>query len=174
MSKEVRELIYLDTETTGLEPGTDDLWELSYAVEHGQVETLYFGVTEVNDFIDGLTKFYARGIDKKPRSSEEEFNKFLAVSKNATMVSANPSHDRGFLKAAGLFNFHYRMLDIESYAMHALDFEYVPGMQDIYQFLKDYGYDIPAPDHSAAGDVISMRRMHDILRTQFRTERPWL
>lgn len=159
-----RRLIYVDTETTGLDAGVDALWELSYAVEHQPVKTLYFGVTEVPPFIDDLTKFYARGIDKKPRSTDEEFQKFLTISKDQTMVSANPSHDKAFLLADGLFNFHYRMLDIESYAMRALNIDWVPGMQDIYDILKDAGFDIPAPDHSAEGDVISMRRMHDILR----------
>lgn len=174
MSKEVRPLIYLDTESTGLDPKTDSLWELAYAVGHGEIKSLYFGVTEVNDFIDSLTKFRARGIDKKPHSSKSEFDEFLRVSKDATMVSANPSHDKAFLEAAGLFNFHYRMLDIESYAMHALNLDYVPGMKDIFDVLKEYGFDIPRPDHSAAGDTIAMRRMHDILRTEFRGERPWL
>ena len=174
MSKEVRPLVYLDTETTGLDASTDKLWELSYAVGNGEVKSLYFGVTDVSDFIDGLTKFRARGIGKKPMSSPEEFQAFHVASKDATMVSANPAHDKAFLQAANLFDFHYRMLDIESYAMHALDLDYVPGMKDIYDVLKNYGYDIPAPDHSATGDVISMRSMHNLLRTEFRTERPWL
>lgn len=160
-----RRLIYVDTETTGLDAGVDALWELSYAVEHQPVKTLYFGVTEVSPFIDDLTKFYARGIHNKPRSTNEEFLEFLSISKDQTMVSANPSHDKAFLLADGLFNFHYRMVDIESYAMKALNLYWVPGMKDIYDLLKQKGFDIPAPDHSASGDVISMRRMHDILRT---------
>jgi DNA polymerase III alpha subunit (gram-positive type) len=171
MSTEVRELVFLDTESTGLEPDTDALWELSYAIGNGQVETLYFGVTKVPPFIDELTKFTARGIHLKPRSPEEEFSKFLSVTKDKTMVSANPPHDKGFLRRAGLFEFHYRMLDIESYAMHALNLNFVPGMKDIFEILKEHGYDLPRPDHSAAGDVISMRRMYYILLNDFPAEK---
>lgn len=170
-------LIYVDTETTGTDPfglkgEPDKITELAYAVGSGEVKTLYFGVTEVNDFIDDLTKFYARGIDKLPASSVQEFTDFLDASKGNTMVAANPGFDAGFLEAAGLYNFSYRKLDIESYAMHALSLDYVPGMADIHRILKeDYRYDIAAPNHTAAGDVISLRQMHYILKTEFPAEK---
>lgn len=173
----MRELVYLDVETTGTDPfglkgEPDQITELAYAVGNSQVETLYFGVTEVNEFIDDLTKFYARGIHLKPRSSEKEFAKFLEVAKGQTMVAANPGFDAAFLEAAGLFNFSYRKLDIESYAMHALSLDYVPGMADIYRILtEDYGFDIPAPNHTAGGDVIALRTMYRTLSHYFPAER---
>lgn len=172
-----RQLVFLDVETTGtdafgLNGQKDQMTELAYCVGDGEVKTLYFGVTEVNDFIDDLTKFYARGIDKKPASTFEEFNEFLEVTKGQTMVAANPGFDAGFLEAAGLFNFSYRKLDIESYAMHALSLNYVPGMKDIHEILKnDYGFDIPAPNHTAAGDVIALRTMYRTLSYYFPSER---
>lgn len=169
-----RRLIFVDTETTGLDPATEKLTELAYAFETGEVKTLYFGVTEVNEYIDKLTHYYARGIDKIAKSSDDEFNEFLRISKGNTMVAANPGFDSNFLEAAGLFNFSYRKLDIESYAMKALNLEYVPGMKQIHTILKDHGYDIAEPNHTAAGDVIAMRQMFLILRSEFEVSRPWL
>lgn len=123
----------------------------------GPVETLYFGLTEVSPFIADLTGFYERGIQHKGWSPQEEFDKYMEVCKDATMVAANPAHDKSFLLKNRLFPFHYRMLDIESYAKGKLGLDYVPSMRDIYSELSDRGYDIPRPDHSAEGDVVATR-----------------
>ena len=161
----MRKFIYVDTETTGLDHKKCELTELAYAIEDGPIQTLYFGVTEVPKFIDDLTKFYERGIHRQPKSSQRAFAKFIQDSAGNTMVAANPAHDKAFLSEAGLFNFHYRMLDISSFAMAVLRLEEMPGMSDIFRELQSRGFDIPQPDHSAAGDVASMRAAHNVLMT---------
>lgn len=166
MSKEVRTKVFLDVESTGLNPAEDKLVELTYAVEHDDPITLYFGVQEVPDLIDNLIGFTARGISGW-QSGGDEIQRFLDVSKDATMVSANPPFDAAFLKANDLYRFHYRNLDIESYAMHALDLDYVPGMADIYELLTEAGYDIVQPDHTSRNDVLALRKCFQILHWQF-------
>lgn len=156
----MRKFVYVDTESTGLEADKDKLTEVAYAIENGPIKELYFGVHEVPDFIAELTKFYERGIDKKPLSKMMDFHNFREDTKDMTMVAANPAHDKAFLQKAGLFGFHYRMLDISSFGMACLRLNEMPGMKDLYEELTKRGYNISPPDHSAAGDVRSMREIH--------------
>lgn len=158
----VRKLVYIDTETTGLDPFKDEIVELSYAVEEGEIHTLYFGVTEVPDFIDQLIGFSERGISGI-KSPEEDFERFLAVTEGQTMVGANPAFDRAFLEANGLYKFGYRMLDIESYAMAKLRLDYVPGMKDVFEELRSRGYCITEPMHTSHSDVSATREAHYII-----------
>lgn len=158
----MRELIFVDTESTGLDAKTDELVELSYATLDSEVTTLYFGVKEVPDFIDDLIKFTERGIWGK-QSKPEEYVDFMKLATDNTMVAANPSHDKAFLKQFGLWTFHYRMLDIESYAFALLRSDEMPGMKNIYDVLSKYT-DLPEPDHSSAGDVAAMRAAYIYLR----------
>lgn len=166
MYNEGRLKIYVDCETTGLSPFTDELVEVTYAVEQENPVTLYFGVETVPDFIDNLIGFTERKI-AGVKSTPAQIKEFRAVAKDATMVSANPKFDQAFLEVNGLYTFHYRTLDMESYAMHALDLDYVPGMSDIYELLTERGYDIVRPDHTSRNDVLALRRCFEILKWQF-------
>lgn len=161
-----RPLVYLDCETTGLDYRHDDVVELSYALEQGDPKTLYFGMIEVPEFIDNLIGFTARGISGI-YSSEEEFDEFLDVFQDSTMVSANPKFDASFLETEGLYVAHHRTLDIESYAMHALGLNFVPGMSDIYNFLTEAGYQLTTPDHTSRNDVLALRQAHQIIKHQY-------
>ena len=155
----MRELVFVDTESTGLADNPDaEIVELTWCKLHTEPTTLYFGVQEVPEFIDNLIGFSKRGIAGR-YSTYGEFDEFLHDSDGATMVAANPSHDMHFIQQAGLWRFHYRMLDIESYAFAKLPhkFDDVPGMQSIYDTLKAMGADITEPDHTSRNDVLAMR-----------------
>lgn len=163
----MRDLIFVDTESTGLADDPEaEVWEVTWARIDDEPRTLWFGFTEVPEFIDDLTKFTERNCAGK-RSEYFEFEEFMRASKNNTMVAANPAHDQHFLKLAGIWNFHYRMLDIESYAMAKLDLYYVPGMKDIYDILSASGHKITEPDHSSRNDVLAMRDAYIILRDEY-------
>ncbi|QIQ62966.1 DNA polymerase III subunit [Streptomyces phage Moab] len=160
----MKELVFVDTETTGLDSSSDKLVELSYATLDSDIKTLYFGVTEVPDFIDNLTKFYERGVDKMPEASIEEIDEFRNLFDGSTMVAANPAFDKGFLLEEQLFTAHYRMLDVESYAMARLGLDEVPSMFKIVQELEARGYVLTQPDHSSYNDVKALREAYKILR----------
>jgi DNA polymerase III epsilon subunit-like protein len=160
----MKELVFVDTETTGLDASSDYLVELSYARLDGDIKTLYFGVKEVPDFIDNLTKFYERGVDKMPEATMDEIREFLNVMEGNTMVAANPAFDKAFLEAEALWSAHYRMLDIESYAMARLGLDEVPSMFQIVKELEKRGYVLTQPDHSSYNDVKALREAYKILR----------
>lgn len=163
----MRKFVFLDTETSGFDDDPDaELVELTYATEHTDPYTLWFGVTWVPTIIDDLIGFTKRGIAGR-RSTQFEIAKFLAESDGATMVAANPAFDKHFVRNAGLWKFHYRMLDIESYAMGKLDLNFVPGMKDIQERLGELGWDITQPDHTSRNDVLALREAFIILRDFF-------
>lgn len=154
----MRDLIFVDTESTGLADNPDaEIVELTWARLEGEPETLWFGVTEVPEFIDNLIGFTARGISGRV-SPWNDVQRFLEASEGQTMVAANPSHDKHFIDMAGLWRFHYRMLDIESYAYAKMDeFNEVPGMKSIFDTLVSRGVDLTEPDHTSRNDVLAMR-----------------
>lgn len=159
----MRELIFVDTETTGLDSETDELVELTWARREGEPKTLWFGVKEVPEFIDNLIKFTERGIAGRV-STWAEIQEFMDASEGATMVAANPAFDQGFIKAKGIWQFHYRMLDVESYAMAKLELAEVPGLNTVFEILRGDGADwITQPDHTSRNDVLAMRDAYDIL-----------
>jgi DNA polymerase III alpha subunit (gram-positive type) len=162
-----KKFIYVDIETTGLDSSRDNIVELSYAIEQGEITTLYGGIESVSPQIDELIKFYERGVDKKAPATEEDIDLFLEATKGQTMVAANPAFDSQFLKDRDLWSMSYRMLDIESYGMAKLGLDYVPGMKELYEILTTQGYNVPKPDHSSYGDVRALRFMFNILRYKF-------
>lgn len=163
----MRDLIFVDTESTGLADDPDaEIVELTWATIDSEPHTLWFGVEEVPEFIDGLIGFTKRGISGY-LSEQPDFDLFLKTSNDQTIVAANPSHDKHFIQKAGLWVFHYRMLDIESYAMGVLDLDSMPGMQNIYDILTNEGHKITPPDHTSRGDVLSMRDAYKVLRKTY-------
>lgn len=160
----MKEFVFVDTETTGLDASSDSLVELSYATLDSDIKTLYFGITEVPEFIDNIINFYERGIHLKPRSTLDEAIEFISVLRGNTMVAANPAFDKAFMEEQELFTAHYRMLDIESFAMAKLGLDQVPSMFQIIQELESLGYVLTQPDHSSYNDVKAMRQAFKILR----------
>lgn len=162
----MRDLIFVDTESTGLADNPDaELVELTWATLDSEPETLWFGVKEVPEFIDNLIGFTKRGISGR-RSTQPEVQRFLEVSDGQTMVAANPGHDKHFLELAGIWRFHYRMLDVESYAYAKMqEFDEVPGMKNIYDTLVARGVSLTQPDHTSRNDVLAMREAFLYLET---------
>jgi oligoribonuclease (3'-5' exoribonuclease) len=159
----MRELIFVDTESTGLAADPDaEIVELTWATRTSTPETLYFGVEEVPEFINDLIGFEARGISGW-LSTELAFSEFLQASYGNTMVAANPGHDEHFLRSVNLWNFHYRKLDISAYAMAKLRLNEMPGMKDVFDQLNDRGYELTTPDHTSLNDVLAMREAFLIL-----------
>lgn len=158
----MRELVFVDTETTGLDSYRDNIVELSYCTLNTDPKTLYFGVDSVPSFIDNLIGFSKRGISGK-KSDSDDIDEFKAILRNNTMVAANPSFDKSFLEANGLWTGHYRMLDIESYSMTTLGFEHVPSLKEIYEKLEELGFEVTTPEHTSMSDVMCLRNCYNAI-----------
>lgn len=160
----MKDFVFADCETTGLNPVKDELVELSWAVNDGEFKTIYFGVRKVPAFIDDLTKFTARGVDKMPEATDEEKQAFRDDMQGNTLVAANASFDRDFMLNNELWTGHYRLLEFESYAMAKLNLDQVPSMHEVFTLLLEKGYTLTTPDHSSLNDATALRQAFNILR----------
>lgn len=153
-------LVYLDTETTGLDPQLHSIWEAAWAVDDGPIKS-------------GLLEHHLKNADRKaleinhyderanpPWADEGALR--LALD-GATLVGANPAFDAGFLRARwGESPWRYRLFDIEAYAMPLLGYDTPKGLATI---AADLG--VVAPDHTAAADVHTLRECHRRLRQAY-------
>lgn len=160
------DLIFLDTETTGLNPEIHEVWEIATAKNDGKV-------------IDFFLSHTLRGADPKALELSGYYERMkygdilpvdqeLAVResmRDQTIVVANPTFDRMMLRERWrLEPWHYRSIDIETMAMTAFGWSRPRGMKDIHAELVREGYNVPAPDHTAKGDVESLRAAYHAVR----------
>lgn len=162
-------LVYVDTETTGLDPALHEVWEIAYAVDDGPVISgvVPHSLRNANPVSLSMNGYYARaplggahtyGVDEGCRTALQ----------GATLIAANPAFDAAFLRARwGVSPWYYRLFDIEAYAMGALGHAIPQGLATIVRYLRDEGFDIPEPDHSAAADVATLRACHKALRSRY-------
>jgi hypothetical protein len=164
----VTHLVYVDTETTGLDPDRHQVWEIAWATEQLQVYSTVVPHTLVDADPIALA---LNGHDARcPAVGEEGHRDWpmvetpaeLAVRTmllGATMVGANPAFDAAFLRRRwSAAPWHHRLLDVETYAMGALGLDRPLGLADLSARLR-----VRPPDHTAASDVRSVIGCHAAL-----------
>lgn len=160
--------VFLDTETTGLNPARHQVWEAAYAVgEDGPVVRGFLqhdastgdpAALHMNHYFDRVN-----GADLMEALKFE--GELKSALRGATIVGANPAFDMAFLRARwGDEPWHYRPLDVESYAMPILGYDSPQGLATISDDLRALGHEIYMADHTARADVICLRDCYRILR----------
>lgn len=166
-------LVYLDTETTGLNPMRHQIWEIAYAVDGGPIRSgvVAHDVAGAEPVALEINRYWDRvGAASAPDYDAQAFESELrAAITDATLVGANPAFDAAFLATRwdcwGVAPWKYRMLDIETYAAAVLDWPIPRGLKAIAEELGDrLGWNVPPPDHTAAGDVRTTRAAYEALR----------
>lgn len=158
-------LVFIDTETTGLDPNRHEVWELAYAIGQGPIHSGVIAHSlRCADPVALRLNGYANRADRLSfnLTVEEECRSAL---EGATLVAANPAFDAGFLRARwGHTPWHHRLWDVEAYAAGVLGLDSLKGLKGITDTLRELGHDIPEPDHSAAADVATLRASFNALR----------
>ena len=86
----------------------------------------------------------------------------------ATLVCSNPSFDEAFLRERWRETpWHHRKIDIATYAMPALGLDRPAGLATIAERLG-----VRAPDHTAAGDVLTLRACYVELAARYAEHGP--
>lgn len=158
-------LVFLDTETTGLDPDRHEVWEIAWAIDDGPIESRI--VTHQLQTADpealDLNGYWTRGFDADPVITADLT--LRVILDGATIVGANPAFDAAFLRRRwGAAPWRYRMIDVESMAAQAFRWDRPNGLATIAEKLRHLDFDIPRPDHTAAGDVATLRAVYWALR----------
>ena len=161
-------LVYLDTETTGLDPFRHEVWEIAWAVEDGPVNVMQVrhslanaepAALKINGYLDRWDK-------PAGDLAEADLRKVLT---GATLVCSNPSFDESFLRQRwGSSPWHHRKIDIATYAMPALGADRPVGLAEIAKRLG-----LREPDHTAKTDVLVLRAAYKRL-TEWYAQRAFL
>lgn len=161
-------LVFLDTETTGLDPDRHEVWEIAYAVEDGPVlRSIVVHQTQTADPV-ALRLNHYWDIDQASLPMTREATEFEEALRdellNATLVASNPSFDTAFLRARwGVEPWHHRKIDISTYALPL--FGKMLGLYALAELLE-----IEAPDHTAAQDVDTLRKCFRSLQAIYASE----
>ena len=161
------DLIYLDTETTGLDPHQHQVWEIAWAVDHGPVNVMQVrhSLDQADVVALRINKYVDRWTEPAAGALEARLQKIL---KGATLVCSNPSFDEAFLRERWReAPWHHRKIDIATYAMPALGLDRPVGLAQIAERLG-----LRAPDHTAEGDVLTLRACYVELAARYAEHGP--
>jgi DNA polymerase III alpha subunit (gram-positive type) len=180
-------LIFLDTETTGLDPRRHHIWDLAYIIRRpGQPDTehqIYINVTldEADPFALRIGRFWDRHPDwapHPPRAKDPDLppapqwaippaaaaRAVVQHFRDAIVVGAVPWFDTTMLTALlhrhGLLpTWHYHLVDVEAFAAGALTIA-PPWRLD--ELLQEYDLVHDESDrHTALGDTRRVRHLYD-------------
>lgn len=179
--------LYFDVETTGLDPTRHSIWEIGLAIGDEPVDAAVVSHTLVGADDRALEiGNYWRRMYEEPFTAHEGIIWEAEVRKRLTefdgtlyLVGANPGFDKEFIQARwGVTPWHYRMIDVETYAMGAISplvqqgISVPQGLFGTVEVLNTLGWGIPVPDHSAKGDVEATRAVFKALTAIHAGETP--
>lgn len=152
-------LVFLDIETTGLDPSRHEVWEIAYAVDRGPIQSSFVAHSTASaDPVALKLNGYLERFKGAPLLGLKFEAGLREALTGATIVGANPAFDAGFLRARwGDSPWHHRLWDVEAYAAGVLGFGSLKGNAGVAQALRDLGHSVPVPDHTAAADVETTR-----------------
>ena len=158
-------LVHIDVETTGLDPDVHQICEVAWAVDRGPIKSGRVSIPK-HAIVDPDAMYinnHWRRIDSMQLLNTVELYNDL---KDNTLCGVNIAFDESFLRVLlGGTPWHYRKLDLPSYAMAKFDLELPPSSKMIEDLLVIAGFILPEVEHhSAAGDVELQRAMFDCLR----------
>lgn len=167
-------LVYLDTETTGLDPLRHDVIECAWAVDNAPVQTATFDhdlahadprALEVNHYWSRGFIQAARAHGEPPRAHGAGHKRLIGDLTGATLVAEHYGFDVAMLlRKIGFEPWHYRKIELSSVAMTVFDLPRPESLRDTRARLLDLGYDVPEGDHTARADVECLRACYLALR----------
>ena len=164
-------LAFCDTETTGLDPERNEVWEVglilrdSEGVEVERLWQLPVDLGRADSVALKVGKFYERRWDYGELTRPVDFaDEFAELTHGSHLVGAVPSFDDGFLKPLLRANracpgWHYHLVDVEALAAGRLAAEPPWNSNELSQLV---GVDPEDFDrHTALGDARWARAIYD-------------
>ena len=170
------DFLYVDTESMGLDLLTHDIWELAWALNDDEI-VQGFIAHDASVFEPEALKVnrYMERYDETDLNPDVEYmladtlHHYRDHGRALTLVGANPSFDAYRLSRRWEWGqpWHYRMLDISTYAMPWMESDLPVGMRELYLEVRKWWDRCPEPDHTAAGDVATLRFIHKVLMAEY-------
>lgn len=163
----MRSLVYVDIETTGLDPELHDVFEVAWAVNDGPVESMILPHTLAGADAEALVLngYLNREIEVVEPVEVADIVEFMAELQNVTIVGSNPAFDTSFLrKKLGGALWHHRLRDVACAAQQEFGWPEPRGLGAIREHLVGLDYQVIEPDHTAVKDVEATRDVDLILR----------
>jgi len=171
--------LYLDTETVGLSLMDHDVWEIGWAFDDEPVQSGFVphSIDKYDSQAMVVNKYWSRCPVEDPREIDPHVEHALMDALNwhkgrgrpVTVVGSNPSFDtyRLSLRWGWKELWHHRLIDVSVYAMPLFGLAVPPGLSAVRDILNERDHDIPAPNHSAGGDVECTRAVFKALQGEY-------
>ena len=165
------DLVFIDTETTGLDPRIHQPYEVAFWREHDPEPISAFLRHDLN-LADPkaleIGGYWDRRADEalaeSPAPTISRSTLFDALS-GATLVGSNPGFDAAMLtRFLGTAVWHHRHINVAEGAMWVFGADRPMGLSDAANQCREQGFPIPRPDHTAVGDVRTTRAVYEALR----------
>lgn len=173
--------VYIDTETTGLDSRIHDTIEAAWAVNDTPTRRIVFPHHLEHADMNALNMngYRERGLDHhtihhtEPQTRTALHREFVDDLWGSTIIAENYGFDlRMLLAKLGFEPWHYRPIELSSVAMIVFDLDRPEGIRHTATRLRDLGFQIPANDHTAVGDVECLRACYNALRRLRREAMP--
>lgn len=161
-------LCFIDTETTGLDARIHDPYEVCWWREDMPKPTTA-AVPHSLQYADGAALRIGGYFDRDFRPESDRNDYWVQVLardlRGATLVGSNPAFDAAMLtRFIGTPVWHHRLINVAEGAMWVFDWNRPKGLADVTAALRERGFEIPEPDHTAEGDVRTTRAVYYALR----------
>lgn len=159
------DFLYLDIETTGLDVLVHQPIEVSWALNDEEPTTIVLPHTL--DLADPealeINHYWDRGLNDITKwAGEDQIAELEAALEDAHIAGSNPGFDTSFLHQYGFRGWYYRLMDVPLWVAGRLNLPESLGLKRTADMLRQAGHEIPEPDHSAGGDVLTTRAIHKI------------
>ena len=162
-------IIFIDTETTGLDDRTQQVTEIAWCTVLGPSDRLVVPhfTHEAEQAALDISGHHGRQLwDTSTWASREDMIGLHGIINGATLAGANIGFDLRFL--SNIYHdrpWHHRPLDIEAYAAGALGWEVAHKLSETAEHLRNMGFAIHQSDHTAQHDVLCARDVYIAART---------
>lgn len=162
------DLIFIDTETTGLDPRIHQPYEVCiWREDWDEPRTLELGHTL--EYADPMSLkiggYFDRGFRPTPDRALATPAQLATHLHGVTLVGSNPAFDAAMLnRYIGTAVWHHRLIDVADGAMWVFGWDRPKGLADVAAECRERGFTIPEPDHTAEGDVRATRAVYEALR----------
>lgn len=160
-------LCFIDTETTGLDARIHQPYEVCAWREDWEHPNTY-GLPHTLEYADPQALKIGGYFERDRNRHQGDYTTrgvLIRALTRVTLVGSNPAFDAAMLtRFIGAPVWHHRLINVAEGAMWLFGWDRPRGLADVTTALRECGHDVPAPDHTAEGDVRAARAVYYALR----------